>query len=125
MKVTATLKGRADDHGKRTVYIRVNDGNDRTFKATNIRVTSKQFEKGKVKDHPQASFYNTTIKKKIVETEASLLNGGERTEFANMTLFNYCQHCAEYWRTSKEKSERTLLKEQSRTDSQGVPHKSS
>ena len=49
MKVSATLKGVKDSLGRRKVYIRIANGKQRTFKATNIKVHPDQWSKGKAK----------------------------------------------------------------------------
>jgi site-specific recombinase XerD len=116
MKVTAILKGTADEHGKKSVYIRVHNGNTRTFQKMNIRVTKDQFSKGRVKEHPQAAHFNNVIKKKIAETELSFLNGEQlTTSEPNLTLFEYCDRCANDWKKVKtpetQKKERSKLKQ--------------
>ena len=67
MKVTAILKGKKDDHGRLKIYIRTNQGEQRTFKATSMKVEKSQFQKGKVINHPHAKLYNEKIKTLIIE----------------------------------------------------------
>jgi hypothetical protein len=75
MKVTAILKGKTDQYGKRKVSIRVNDGEERTFKATKIKVKPTEFEKGLVKkSHPDHKHLNTLITKAIAQTEVEVLS---------------------------------------------------
>jgi integrase/recombinase XerD len=73
MKVTAILKGKPDKLGKQSVYIRINDGDLRVFKAAKIKVKKADWsDKGLVKQqNPDAALYNSLIKKLIHESEAN------------------------------------------------------
>jgi integrase/recombinase XerD len=78
MKVTAILKGRIDQNGQQPIQIRINIGESKTFKATNIKVASTQFKKGKIVDHPKAEEWNQKIKNLIIQYQAQALNGFEK-----------------------------------------------
>lgn len=70
MKVTATLKGRTDSQGRKTVYIRVSEQQKRTFYATKLKIHPNDFKKGKVKaSHPQHALLNQQIKVLILNKE--------------------------------------------------------
>jgi hypothetical protein len=72
MKVSATIKGRTDKHGRRYVYLRINEGEKRTFQATDIKLNPKDFEKGRVKtSHPDHLQLNRKILNLIIQTEKS------------------------------------------------------
>lgn len=105
MKVTAILKGTADAHGKKKVYIRTNIGKIRRFKATKIKILPSQWdaENMKVKAaHPQANHFNQAIKKLLLENELAEVNGDRN--FPEMDFNKYCEHCFLMWRSSKEDS---------------------
>jgi site-specific recombinase XerD len=78
MKVSAILKGKKDSHGRQKVYIRTNDGNARTFKATNLWLLPEQLKKSKVIGHPKAGEYNKIIRNYLVEKEYKSVNGGNK-----------------------------------------------
>lgn len=101
MKVSATLKGVADTHGRRTVYIRVAQGDQRTFKATNLKVHPKDFEKGKVKSsHPKYKEYNSIIRGKITEAESGIHSPGQK----DVDLFSFIDRSMIEWLPSKKYS---------------------
>jgi integrase/recombinase XerD len=105
MKVTAILKGTLDKQGKKTVYIRVNDANERTFKATKIKVQKKDWieERGLVKSsHPDSMNYNTIIRKLIHETEATYVRTEYRPEKkSNLDFFDYCDRLMPSWEAQR------------------------
>lgn len=106
MKVSAILKGAKDKLGRRTVYIRTNQGEKRTFKALKIRVTDKQWDAKNMKviTHPKAAIYNSIIKKEIAERELQ----EEKPQFKKTNFIDYGRKCIEHWRDLKTKKESQL-----------------
>lgn len=106
MKVTAILKGTKDKHDRRTVYIRTNLGEKRTFKALKIRVTENQWDAKNMKviAHPKASIYNQTIKKEIAERE---LKSDDQT-YKQTNFIQYGRQCISHWQALKSKGEPQL-----------------
>lgn len=104
MKVSAILKGKKDEHGRLTIYIRTNQGEKRTFKATKMRVTPEQFKEGRVVGHPQAKLYNQTIQKVIIETEAGHIRGDRA--YPDAMLSAYLLKLLRQW--DREKKPATL-----------------
>jgi site-specific recombinase XerD len=95
MKVSAILKGKQDTNGKFTIYIRINEGKKRTFRATKMKASVGEWDedRGRCKSsHPQASLYNAAIKKKIVEVEAAHISR-EDSDFSDADLFTYILNC--------------------------------
>lgn len=108
MRVTATLKGKPDSQNRRTIYIRVNDGSERKFEATRLRVTKGQFKKGKVVDHPHAAEYNLTIKKKIAAKELEYGQSPVSDKIQEISFHKYCLNAISEWEKRKEKKASTL-----------------
>jgi integrase/recombinase XerD len=98
MKVTAILKGEADGQGRQRVYIRISDVQQRTFKATKLRLTKEQLLKGKVVNHPSAPEYNRYLKALILDAE---VNGFEKEQPAE-TLYDYINMCLRQWDRTKK-----------------------
>lgn len=110
MKVSAILKGRTDNQGRKKVYIRVNDGKKRTFKVTNMRVHPTDWN-GKVKtSHPDHELFNRNIKRLLLNTEVSVV---EKTfdKFSDADFFAYCTRCLNEW--DKAKSLETIRQHKS------------
>lgn len=102
MKVTAILKGKTDDHGRQTIYIRTNQGEKRTYKATKLKVTEKQFKDGVVVNHPKSKLYNDLIKEKINEVEYHKYKGERK--YPDADFRTYVNHCLKLWNLEKGKS---------------------
>jgi integrase/recombinase XerD len=100
MKVTAILKGNTDEHGRKTVYIRINEGKKRTFHATKIKVLPTQFEKGIVVKHPQAKLYNDLLRAQLVKYESQALTNEVR-KFPDSDFRTYLNKCLNQWDRSK------------------------
>jgi site-specific recombinase XerD len=98
MKVSVTLKGQPDSLGRRRIYLRVNDGFERTFKATNLRIHPKYFDRGKVIG-PNAKLFNDKIKEMILQKELSILKGEDVKE---KKLFDYINSCLNQWDNTKK-----------------------
>jgi site-specific recombinase XerD len=88
LKVSATLKGTKDTLGRRTVYIRINDGHKRKFFVTPIKVKPSDFSKGKVKGNPALS---DKIKTLILKHE------GHSEHSAPVRLSSYLTKCLNEW----------------------------
>jgi integrase/recombinase XerD len=99
MKVTAILKGRPDSQGRQTVYIRINEVRKRSFKATKLRLSKEQFVKGRVVNHPSAGDYNRYLRALILDAE---VNGFEKEESDELTLYNYINTCLRQWDRTKK-----------------------
>ena len=97
MKVSAILKGRTDQYGRRYLFIRINEGEKRSYKSTDIKLLPSQFEKGKVKNHPDQAQLNRKILNLIVETEA---HGFVQYEKAP-TFNEYCISLFNQWDKTK------------------------
>lgn len=104
MKVSAILKGRKDSNGRQTVYIRVNEGERRTYKATTLKVHPDQFKNGIVTDHPKARQYNEIIKEKITAIEYAAMKGERK--YPDADYRDYLTRCLRLW--DKAKSYGTL-----------------
>lgn len=101
MKVSAILKGKKDDQDRKPIAIRISNGQQRTFKTIGFRVTKAQFDKGKVKNHPNATAINAMIKDEIYKAEKGLL-----FKAPQVTFKSYCLQCFNEW--EKQKSYETL-----------------
>jgi integrase/recombinase XerD len=105
MKVSAILKGRIDDLGRRTVFIRINEGTKRTFQSTGLKVHPKDFAKGRVKNsHPYASVLNAQITGHILNAEVQ--KGFVKEVVEALDFQGYCLNCLREW--DKEKKPETL-----------------
>lgn len=102
MRVTAVLKGNADDKGRIAIAIRTSIGQKRKHKNTNIRILKTDWDDDNMKirsSHPQAAHLNTVIKKKLLEHELSLINGEiiiQETRFDK-----YVDSLCERWKNDK------------------------
>jgi integrase/recombinase XerD len=107
MKVSAILKGQPDSLGRRTVYIRVNSGQKRNFKALNMKAHPDEWDqhKGQYKaSFPQAKKYNDLLKRYIVSTETKVLEKSFDVYASDMDLLEYSRLCLQEWESSKEYS---------------------
>lgn len=92
MKVSATLKGKKDAYGRRSVYIRISDGKSRKFTATDIKVKPSDFLKGKIKtSEPRHFEFNKRILKLIVDAEQP------RDKYPDATFKEYGYDCLNEW----------------------------
>lgn len=99
MKVTATLKGRTDQQGRRAIFIRIADGSSRQFKVTDMRVLPKDFAKGKVKStHPDHVVFNRSILNKIMQAERT---GGFET-LQTLSFKQYANRLINRWDKTKK-----------------------
>jgi len=98
MKVTAILKGNKDSLGRKTVYIRINDGEKRTFRATNIKLMTTQLKKSVVIDHPQSKLFNQLIRDQILNAEVNKMFVGSNDNF-----FDYSEKSLSGWINEKSK----------------------
>src|ERR1044072_8301927 len=105
MKVSAILKGDKDSHGRQKVYIRTNEGNVRTFKATNLWLMPEQLVKSKVVSHPKAGEYNKIIRNYLVEKEYKAARGGNKS-FPDADFRQYLLKTIRQW--EGERSEATI-----------------
>jgi site-specific recombinase XerD len=103
MKVSAILKGRTDDQGRKTVFIRINDGAKRKFKTTHIKLRPDQFEKGIVTRHKRAVTLNERIREKIIEAEYTNLQGPEK-KYSDVLISSWGEKCRKQWQHIKTKS---------------------
>lgn len=72
MTILPELRGFVDKLGRQTVYIRVTNKGKRTYKATNIHISEKDWDKETLsvkKSHPNYRQHNQTIKRLLAETE--------------------------------------------------------
>lgn len=104
MKVSAILKGKKDEFNRKTVYIRTNIGEKRTFRATKIKLTKDQLQNGKVTGHPIAKELNNLIRDYIIEAEYGHLK--KIGDYPDADLRTYMEKCIRQW--SKEKEQDTL-----------------
>jgi len=105
MKVSAILKGRKDEYGRRNVQIRVNEGNKRTFKTTQIKLTDDQFKNGVVVGHPEAKKFNLIIKNLIHQVEGQHI-AGVTNQYPDADFRTYTERLLRIW--DKEKKGSTL-----------------
>lgn len=107
MKVSAILKGKKDDYGRYPVAIRVNDGNNRSYKTlSRLRVLKSQFKNGKVVNHHNAKQFNEAILKAIHDAEAGMIQGDKK--YPDSDLRKYMAKCLFQW--TEEKEPKTLQK---------------
>lgn len=112
MKVTAILKGKADEFGRFPIYIRTHKDGKRTYKKTPLRIAKNNFKKGKVTG-PLAEDYNAKIKTYLIEKEQQ--NG---QKIKDLNFYDYYNNYKKQWAISKKlstnekyESEIRLLKE--------------
>lgn len=108
MKVSAILKGTKDSHNRQTVYIRINQGEKRTYKATTLKLTADQLKNGVVVNHPKAKQYNDIIREKINEIEYHSYKGERK--YPDADYREYLMHCLRLWDKEKGLSTLTQLK---------------
>jgi site-specific recombinase XerD len=106
MTISATLTGRPDQYGRKRIYIRIAQGNDRQYKATEMRVLPSQFKEGKVIGLPNAKAYNEKIKALIRTVEHDQLFMSNGVENFDIKLSDFIQECMRKW--SKSKREGTM-----------------
>lgn len=95
MTVKPELKGYKDKDGRQAVFIRISSHGKRSFKKTQIKLLSTEWERGKVKNsHPNAQLYNSIIRKAVVEIEASSFTV---SKYQDGDLFKYCMACFNEW----------------------------
>jgi integrase/recombinase XerC len=98
MKVSAILKGTADNYGRIKVCIRIADGKKRTFKSLPIRLHPKDFKKGKATG-ANAEHINKIIRNEIYKAETA------GTSFdSKIYLFEYMEKCLNEWKNIKQQS---------------------
>ena len=105
MRVTAVLKGNADDKGRKAVSIRTSIGQKRIHKNTNIRLLPTDWDGDSMRvkaSHPQAAHLNTVIKKKILEHELDLINGA--TQISDGTFYSFGKQLLSTWENDLEDS---------------------
>jgi integrase/recombinase XerD len=95
MKVTAILKGKADEHGRIPIYIRTHKNGVRTYKKTPLRIAKANFKKGKVFG-PLAEDYNTKIKTYILAQEHD-----KNEPVKDLNFYDYYKQCQKEWGQSK------------------------
>lgn len=71
--IRSVLTDRENKNGLRLVKIVVTVGGVRTYITTGIKVKETEFKDGEVINHASAKSYNSTIRKKFVETEEKIL----------------------------------------------------
>lgn len=100
MKISATLIGRLDSFGRRTVAIRIADGASRRHQATHIRVKPDQFHRGMIKPtHPDHQLLNHRILEMIMQVQK---DGGFKEK--DVTTFNdYAEMLMKRWANTKAK----------------------
>jgi site-specific recombinase XerD len=94
MTVSAIFKGNKDSLGRKSVYIRVNDGSKRTFRATTMKLLPSQLKKSIVVNHPQAKQFNSLVREWIIEAENKILF---KDQFEDVNFFTYCTECLRAW----------------------------
>lgn len=104
MKVTAILKGKKDHLGRYPIAIRINNGDDRQYRTTKIKVLKSQFAGGKVKDHPYAKTYNDMIRTAILQEEATALR--QEKAYPDSDYRTYLEKVLRMWKG--EKKDKTL-----------------
>jgi integrase len=90
MRVTPILKGHKDKLGRRNLYIRISEGQRRSFQVItpHIKLLPSQFKKGKVVDHPQKDRINAIVKAEILKVEAKGFE--EKKEVLFKDYYNQC-----------------------------------
>jgi hypothetical protein len=99
MKVSICLKGRTDSFGRKTVAIRINDGEVRKFRNTDVRVKPSEFD-GKIKtSHPDHAQLNRKLLNMILEVERN--NGFADEKKSDLTFYNYSVKLLNDWDKTK------------------------
>lgn len=94
MTVSATLKGSLDKFGRRRIYIRLADGNQRKFHATKLRIEPKYWD-GKVINHDKAKHINDELRRLIYDYE----NG--KQIIVDKSFHKYAIECIGDWETTR------------------------
>lgn len=97
MKVTAILKGKADAAGRKTIYIRISNNQERKFRATQMKIEPEFFKAGKVVGHPTAKLLNERIKSLIVQVEHQILFPTNEITIESPTFADYTMECHRIW----------------------------
>lgn len=113
MKVTAILKGKKDSLGRQAVYIRINDGHNRSFKATRVKVTGDQFKDGIVTDHPQAKILNQQIRKALLDSESAAIHNIVTAKYPDADFRTYCGRLQRIWDAEKSLATLSIYKRES------------
>lgn len=99
MTVSAILKGRKDQLGRQTIFIRIADGNKRTFKSTKLKVLPADWN-GKVKtSHPYSESLNLKIRQAIYNIENNV-----NPEHSDADFKEYVVSCLNEWDKTKKYS---------------------
>lgn len=96
MKISVKLKGKADSQGRQAVVIRINIGEERRFKKTNIKVTPEQLHDGKIIKHPQATAFNAVIRKLITDIETQAVTG-EQAGPTELSFYTFAENELKNW----------------------------
>jgi site-specific recombinase XerD len=87
--------GRADNLGRKTIYIRVSHQQERRYIITPFKVLPANFKKGSIQGSPQAKMINEELKRLIVKTEYEILSDRSMKAKKEPTFMEYAMEFVE------------------------------
>ncbi len=107
MKVAAVLRGHQDKLGRQSIFIRINNGKERSFKITQIKLMPSEWDEKAMlvkSNHPDHRILNQKIRSLILRKESDILN--DHSPFPDAELLAYFYQCLNEW--DKLKAPETL-----------------